>query len=310
MSIDPRRLLILDAIASAGGVTAASRVLHISPSAVSQHLASLEREAGVALVERTAAGVVLTLAGQALARRASEVKGALLAAENDLMRVTGRLSGVVKVAAYASVASRIVAPAAARLAATHPGIDVTIHIETEEQALLHRLTAGSADVAIIEQLVSPQPGRPSAADGAAPAGTIAHPILDDPYRIVVPASWGRPATTAELMDRPWVGGPIESSVRVALGRIAEAAGTPARVQVECCEFASAMDLVAAGMGAAIVPQLALSSPPPGVLVTSLTDAGLRRLHAVRLGRPTHSRDSVLTLIDALRSNGPAADAEQ
>jgi molybdate transport repressor ModE-like protein len=305
MPIDPRRLLILDAIASAGGVTAAGRVLHISPSAVSQHLASLEREAGVALVERTAGGVVLTPAGQALARRASEVKDTLLAAENDLMRVTGRVSGVVNVAAYATIASRIVAPVIARLADTHPAIDVTIHIESEEQALLHRLTAGSADVAIIEQLVSPQPGRPSAADGAAPSGTVSQPILDDPYRIVVPASWGPPATAAELMDRPWVGGPLESSVRVALVRIAEAAGATARVQVECCEFASAMDLVAAGMGAAIVPQLALSSPRPGVLLTSLTDAGLRRLHAVRLGRPTRPRDSVLTLIDALRSSGPS-----
>jgi DNA-binding transcriptional LysR family regulator len=301
MAIDPRRLLVLDAIASAGGVTAAGRVLHISPSAVSQHLAGLEREAGVALVDRTAGGVRLTPAGRALARRAAEVKDVLLAADNDLAAVTGRLSGVVKVAAYASIASRIVAPAMAALAVSHPGLGVTIHIEAEEQALLHRLTSGSADVAIIEQLVSPQPDpRPHPVDEGAPAGTVGRAVLDDPYRIVVPAAWaGQPV--AGLLERPWVGGPADSSVRVALTRIGAAAGRTPHVPHECCEFGGALDLVAAGLGAAVVPQLALGSPPAGVVVTGLPDAGRRRLHAIRPGRPTRPRNTVLLLIEALRA---------
>jgi DNA-binding transcriptional LysR family regulator len=301
MAIDPRRLLVLDAIASAGSVTAAGRVLHISPSAVSQHLAGLEREAGTTLVDRTPSGVRLTAAGRALARRAAEMKDLLLAADNDLAAVTGRVSGRVKVAAYASIASRIVAPAMATLAESHPGLDVTVHIEYEQPALLHRLTSGDADVAIIEQLVSPIPApRPHPVDDDAPAGTVARAILDDPYRIVVPADWPAPAAAADLLDRPWVGGPADSSVRVALTRIGAAAGRTPRVPHECCEFGGALDLVAAGLGAAIVPRLALTAVPAGVTVTALADAGLRRLHAVRRGRPTRTRDTVLLLVDALR----------
>jgi molybdate transport repressor ModE-like protein len=302
MTIDPRRLLVLDAIASAGGITAASRVLHVSASAVSQHLTNLEREVGVALADRTVGGVRLTPAGRALARRATEVKDALLAAEDDLATVTGRSTGRVKVAAYATIASRIVAPALAQLAESHPGIDVAVHVESEEQMLLRQLTSGAADVAIVEELVSPQlDTQPHPVDEpATTAGWIATPICDDPYRIVIPAEW--PAQeVASLITRPWVGGPPDSSVRVALARIGQAAGHEARVCHECCEFSSALDLVAAGMGAAIVPQLALARPPTGVTVTPLSEAGLRRLHAVRLGRPTRPRNAVLVFIDALRT---------
>jgi molybdate transport repressor ModE-like protein len=301
MTIDPRRLLVLSAIASAGGVTAASRVLHISPSAVSQHLAALEREAGTALVARTGTGIVLTPAGQALARRAQQLKEALDGAEDDLAQVTGRGSGVVNVAAYATIASKVVAPAVADLATTDPGLKVTILIESEEAALLHRLMSGSADIAVIEELISP--ARPAASEGTSPPGTVSRVLFDDPYRIVVPRSWPAAGRAADLLTRPWISGPPESSVRVSLTRIGQAGARAAKVEHECCEFASALDLVAAGLGAAIVPQLALSAPPAGVAVTPFEDAGLRRLYALRLGRPTRPRDSVRTVIDTLADVG-------
>lgn len=301
MAIDPRRLLVLAAIASAGGVTAAGRVLHISASAVSQHLAALEREAGTALVARTSTGVVLTPAGQALARRAEQLRETLEGAEDDLAQVTGRVSGAVSVAAYATVASRAVAPAMTELATTDPGLKVTILIESDEAALLHRLTTGSADVAVIEELISPT--QPASRRRTSPPGTVWQELFDDPYRIVVPSAWPAADRASDLLSRPWISGPPESSVRVSLRRIGDAGARAATVEHECCEFASALDLVAAGLGAAIIPQLALTTVPAGVEVTPFGDAGFRRMYALRLGKPTRPRDSIRIVIDALEKAG-------
>lgn len=309
MAVDPRRLLVLAAIAAAGGVTAAARVLHVSPSAVSQHLAGLEREAGVALVTRTSSGVVLTAAGRALASRAREVQEALVGVENDLAELTGELSGRVGVASYATIASRVVAPAIAQLEHTHPGISVVLHIESEEAALLHRLGSGSDDLVVLEELVSPSaiPGRGSMQEAGravppANAGTTAL-IADDPYRIVVPALWPDAESAFALLARPWIVGPPGSQVQVALQRMSGVAGVAAPIGHECCEFASALELVAAGLGAAIVPELALRDPPAAVRITSLPEAGLRRLHASWLGRPTRPRASVLAVVHALVDAG-------
>ncbi len=304
VAVDPRRLLVFAAIDAAGGVTAAARVLHVSPSAVSQHLAALEREAGVALVDRTTSGVVLTGPGRALAKRAREVRGALIGAENDLAELTGEVSGTVGLASYATVAGRIVAPAIARLARTHPGITVVLFIESEEPALLHRLASGGVDLAIVEELMSPGNvvvrGSASVGDGAQrPRVGPTALIADDPYRIVVPAAWPHPEAMTALLHRPWITGPPGSRVQVALQRLAAGAGVAAPVTHECCVFATVLELVAAGFGAAIVPELALSDPPAGVRITDLTGAGRRRLHASWLGRPTRPRANVLTVAQAL-----------
>src|SRR5688572_26730362 len=99
MRIDPRRLVVLRAVADAGGVLAAASVLHLTPSAVSQHIARLEAETGVTLLDRSRLGgrrsVGLTTAGRLLARHAARLTDVLAAAEHDLAALTGQVSGPV-----------------------------------------------------------------------------------------------------------------------------------------------------------------------------------------------------------------------
>src|SRR3954469_8498113 len=97
--LDVGRLRLLREVGLRGTIAAAARELGLTPSAVSQQLAVLEREAGTDLVDRSPRGVSLTGAGRALAERAGEVLEVLSAARADLDRMAGAVAGPVSVAA-------------------------------------------------------------------------------------------------------------------------------------------------------------------------------------------------------------------
>src|SRR5918999_4540397 len=123
--LDLRRLRLLREVEARGTIHGAARALDYTPSAVSQQLAVLEREAGVKLLERSGRNVRLTDAGRALVRHAARLLDGVEAAEAELAALAaGRPAGVVRVAAFQSAFLRIVAPAIRRLAATHPDIRV------------------------------------------------------------------------------------------------------------------------------------------------------------------------------------------
>src|SRR2546430_10746504 len=115
MQIDPRRLAVLGAVANAGGVLAAATVLHLTPSAVSQHIARLEAETGVTLLDRSRLGgrrsAGLTPAGRLLAAHAGRLAETLAAAERDLATLTRQGSGPGSVGALPTAIPHSVAPA-------------------------------------------------------------------------------------------------------------------------------------------------------------------------------------------------------
>src|ERR1700744_4124636 len=110
-NLDVGRLRLLREVSLRGTIAAAARALGQTPSAVSQQLAVLEREAGVALVDRSPRGVVLTGAGVALAVRAAELADVLAAARADLDRLAGSVAGSVRVAGVASAAATFISDA-------------------------------------------------------------------------------------------------------------------------------------------------------------------------------------------------------
>src|SRR5882762_11716914 len=119
MDLDAQRLRVLHEVNLRGSVTAAAAVLHVTPSAVSQQLAQLEREAGCDLLERSGRGVVLTQAGTALARHAEDVMRALEGASAGLAAARELVVGTVRVGSFPSAAGALVAPAAARRSEEH-----------------------------------------------------------------------------------------------------------------------------------------------------------------------------------------------
>ncbi|SDG21888.1 DNA-binding transcriptional regulator, LysR family [Sinosporangium album] len=305
MDIDPRRLRVLHEVARRGGVMRAAEALHLTASAVSQQLAQLEREVGLALIDRSQRRVSLTPAGRVLAGYAERVEAELAEAKQELTGFTERLAGPVTIAAFPTVIRHLLVPALRILAERHPKIVPSIR-ELYGTAAQRELRLGGVDVMLTEQDMS-RPVIPQ-------QSMTTHPLYLDEYRIVTPPDRpDPPRDVAALAAAPWVAGLPDQACGQALERLAAAHGfTPRRVHV-IEEFPAVLDLVSAGHGVAIVPTLALLHVPPGeVTVTGITGVGARRLAAVTRVSRTRSGEPdpvQAVVIDALRA---AADgvAEQ
>ncbi|MGW2143642.1 LysR family transcriptional regulator [Nonomuraea bangladeshensis] len=296
MDIDPRRLRILHEVARRGGVMRAAEALHLTPSAVSQQLAQLEREVGLALIDRSQRSVSLTPAGRVLAGYAERVEEELLEARRELTRFTDRLAGPVGIAAFPTFIKHILVPALRALAESHPKIVPVIH-EIYGQPALQELRLGAVDVVITEQ------------DMGLPA--LTQPLLStrllyvDEYRIVLPPDLpDPPRTVADLARLPWVAAEQDQACGQALERLAGLHGFEPRKVHVITEFGPTLALVAAGHGVAIVPALALLDVPEGeVRVSELRDVGARRMDAVtrvsrtRSGEPDPVQAVVIAAIE-------------
>src|SRR5512142_950644 len=146
--LDVTRLRVLLAVARHGSVTAAARELNYAQPSVSHHLARLEAETGVRLIQRAGRGIRLTDAGRLLAERAAEVLGRLDAAENELAAHAGLRAGRLRLAAFPSALGTIVPAAAALLREQQPGVDLRL-TEAEPPEALRMLRAGYVDVAMV-----------------------------------------------------------------------------------------------------------------------------------------------------------------
>ena len=284
MDIDPRRLRMLHAVAVRGGVMEAAKLLHLTPSAVSQQIAQLERETGVRLLDRTHRRVELTAAGRLLAHRAERIEDELAEARRELAALSGRTAGRVVVAAFPTAVRHLVVPAIARLAVDHPEIELRV-VDTEGPAALRELRTGAVDAVIAEQdaamaaasAASAGTSGEGARTTAGIAGIAVRTVLEDEYRIVVPPGWvTRVRNMADLAQVPWIAAPPESACGQALDRLAAEHALTLRRDHVCTEFPAVLALVEAGLGAAVVPWLALADVPQGrVAVAALPGVGHR-----------------------------------
>ena len=276
MHISPDRLLILRAVAASGGVGAAARQLHLAPSGISQHLARLERETGLVLVDRFASGgqrpLRLTAAGQRLAVHGGRLAEVLADAAEEVYAMSERLSGTVNLAAYSSVMTRLVVPAIHGLEQRAPGVQVRVH-EASEASALSALRGGDLDVVLVDD--------ESLADRANRPGLRHTWLLDDPYRVAVPVGWPVPRSLDDLASRPWVSGPPGTAVHLVLDRVRSSTGLALPATHVCEEFAAVLALVEAGLGASIVPALALPvEERPSLRLVGLSEFGVRHISAV------------------------------
>ena len=302
MELDPRRLRVLRAVALRGGVVDAARLLHLTPSAVSQQLAQLEREVGLALVDRSGRRVTLTAPGRLLAARAERIEEELAEARRELVALTGEVTGTATIAAFHTAVTHLVVPALHALAHSHPELRPSV-IDLEGPPALHELRTGAVDLVITEDDGGPEPFREE--------GLGATTLLLEEYRIVIPASrTPPPESLPELAGLPWVAAPAGSACGRALDRISTEYGfTPHRAHT-VLEYPAVLALVTAGFGAAILPTLALSgSASDSVIVLPVPVPGHRRLMAVfrsaRSGPEARTSLLIGALSDAARHLGPA-----
>ncbi|GAB2630220.1 LysR family transcriptional regulator [Streptomyces capparidis] len=276
--LDVRRMQILRAVVTSGSVTAAAADLGYTPSAVSQQVAALEKEAGTALLERAGRGVRPTAAGRLLSEHAAVIGRQLAEAETALADLREGRTGRLAVRYFATAGASLVAPALARLREEHPGVRVELGLIDPEDPL-PEVRHGRADLAVVV--------RPRPCGGEADGVRLVH-LLDDPYRAVLPA--GHPLAgrdvldLADLAEEPWVGsewpGPCLDVVRDACA----AAGFTPGVVVESEDYTTAQGFVAAGLGVSLIPRLGLARPHPGVVVRELRNPEpVRSIHAAVRG---------------------------
>ncbi|MGX7673337.1 LysR family transcriptional regulator [Plantactinospora sp. DSM 117369] len=301
MDLDVRRLRVLHEVALRGGVTAAAAALHVTPSAVSQQLAQLAREAGYPLVERSGRGVVLTSAGQVLAGHAERILGAVEQAVTGLAVAHQRVAGTVRVGSFPSAAGVLVAPAAARAMAAHSDLDVRVSEAEDEQSRLD-LRSAVLDIAVLQEY--------DHVPGIATAELDRHPIATDPMHLITPLGWGRrTGRLADLADVPWVASAAHTPCGRSTLHACHLAGFEPDIRHRAIDFALTLDLVAAGLGAALVPGMALRNVPSGVHVEPLLRPVTgRRIFAVT--RPSGDgplHPAIAAVLDALTQVRPPAD---
>lgn len=290
--LDVRRMQVLRAVVTSGSVTAAAANLGYTPSAVSQQIGVLEKEAGIALLERFGRGVRPTAAGRLLTEHAAVIGRQVAEAETALADLRAGRTGRISVRYFATAGADLVAPALARFRTEHPGVRVDLRIADG---------APPDEETDLTLVVRPRGGGPDAAgDGL----RLVH-LLDDPYRAVLPkghplAEHRTAVDLAELAGEPWVGserpGPCLDAV---LGACA-AAGFAPDIAVECEEYATAQGFVAAGLGVSLIPLMGLGSRHPQVVVRRVRGPEpVRSIHAA-VRKSSLSLPAVRGLLAALQ----------
>src|ERR687886_856200 len=145
--LDVRRMRVLREVAVRGSFSAAAEALSFTQSAVSQQIAALEREAGAVLVQRSARGVRLTEAGEALVRHTDAILARLAEAESELEAIAGLKGGRLRLAAFESAAATLMPLAIAAFRERHPGVELSMTLLEPEESI-PQLRAGELDLAI------------------------------------------------------------------------------------------------------------------------------------------------------------------
>jgi DNA-binding transcriptional LysR family regulator len=261
---DENRLRVFATIAREGSVTAAATALHYAQSSVSHHLARLEAEAGVPLVQRAGRGIRLTEAGRMLADRAEEILGRIDSARTELAAHAGLSAGRVRLAAFPSALATVVPTVAAAFSVAYPDIELGL-TEAEPPEALAALRRGEVDVAFTFHHGDIPPGERE--------GHTVTPILHEPVYLVSRAgeTWpGPPADLGTYRGQRWIAGC--ERCRTHLLSACEGRGFTPTIAFETDDYVAAQALVAAGLGVSTLPGLALRAHlHPGVRIDRLPD---------------------------------------
>ncbi|WP_432093227.1 LysR family transcriptional regulator [Streptomyces sp. bgisy100] len=292
--IDVQRLRVLRAVAEHGSFNRAAAALRLTPSAVSQHVATLERSLGAQVVARSTRGVTLTPAGRIMVGAAESVAAELEHAQQQVDRLsTGRVQ--LTLATFTSGGRLLLPGALTRLMAAHPR--TVLHLrEGEPEEVLPLVRQGTVDVALAYHFDGPLPLGPG--PGSQLEWT---PLLEDPLHVVLPERHrladSDELDLAALAAEPWVLGCLKTEVY--LRRYAERAGFAPDVRGTTTDYFFARSLVAAGMGVSLIPSIALAPEIPGLRVVPVKPPGpVRHIGIAAIGR--RDRPHVTTLVRALR----------
>jgi DNA-binding transcriptional LysR family regulator len=288
--LDLRRLRLLSELSRCGTIAEVAKVVGYTPSAISQSLAQLEREAGVTLLERDGRRVRLTPAARGLVARTDSVLAELDAAEAELAAEHQAVRGTVVVGAFPSAAAHLVVPAVLELSERHPELSCAVR-EHEPEDGIQLLRSGELDLLVSESYDEV---------ATAPTGGLeVYPLLTEPLLLALPAGW-QPAPLAQLRDAPWIAGLAGTQYAAAVEHACRAAGFEPRFVHRADEAAVLHGLVAAGLGVALIPALAYTQSE-SVQIVEATPAPPRRHVSALARRGAARRPALAATLSALQA---------
>lgn len=263
--LNVQRLKVLREVLAQGSFSEAASALNYTQSAVSQAIARLEAEAGVPLIERDRRGLRPTSAGDRLNEHAGRILTQLEAAEAELGAIAGIGGGELRMASFPTAGATLMPLAIAAFRSGYPGVTLSL-VEGEPEELMPRLRGGEFDLGLIFEFEG---------TGELGPGLRATPLFEDPMKLALPKGHrlarAKQIRLEDLAEEAWVQTSEASACARHVVRICRASGFEPRVSFESDDYLTVQGLVAAGVGVALIPQLALSQ-------TVSYDIAVRELH--------------------------------
>jgi len=247
--MDFRRLTYFIAVAERLSFSKAAEELHVAQPAISQQIRALESKLGVQLFDRVGKRVSLTDAGRALLPHARQILAAVEAAENEIRERTRLTRGTASLGAPPTVSTHLLPDQLTRFKRKYPGLEVTLR-ESGTETLLHLIEVGQLDLAIV------------AADRL-PDMVESASFMEEEYMLAVSAQHplsraGRKSVRlSDLSTEAFILFPEGYRLREVTLTACRRAGFEPKVALDGGAMQSALEFVAAGLGVALMPELAL-----------------------------------------------------
>ena len=271
-----RRLQVLAALGDLGTFSAAAHELGITQSAVSQHVAALERELDAVLVDRGSRPAQLTQVGLRLAELGRAVSSQLSVAEQEVLQLLGRQQARLRVGSFPSALTTFVPTALRRFRRTRPEVELSL-VDGHMPHLLDLLDSGAIDLAVVY-------GAEGSAEPAHDHLQLHH-LCDDTYEVILPLGHrlaNRPAIRlSELAHEPWIGSRSNATwFRIAVDACRVEGFTPS-VALTTDDYLGVQAMVASTLGVAVVPGLAVRRSRQMVALPISGPKVVRRIWAAR-----------------------------
>jgi DNA-binding transcriptional LysR family regulator len=289
------RLSVFQQVVERGSFSAAADALSYSQSAVSQSIATLEGELGATLIERRRGGLRPTAAGAALAAHVDGIVARIERAESEIAAIAAGRGGRLRAASFPTAGASLMPRAIAGFRDSHPGVEVTL-AEGEPEEIAARLRAGEFDLVLLFEF--------SGVGERLGTGLRRFELFDDPLHLALrrdhPLAGRKRLRLEDLREESWVQTAAASPCARHVIRSCHAAGFEPSVSFESDDYQTVQGLVAAGVGVALIPQLALSTVRDDIVVRALDPASPARTVFAATPRGAAVTPAVATMLDVLR----------